>query len=90
MRILKLTGGVISFALAILFWAPLAVIAWARLFPPYQDGERETDFVFSYLTVGGVELFGWQIWAALVTFTLLGIAFAWAGFRAFKLRKSDS
>jgi hypothetical protein len=56
-------------------------------FPVYQDGERQTDLMFS-LEVGSHAFSGWQMWAVAIAFALLGIAFGVVGFYTFKSRRS--
>jgi hypothetical protein len=88
MRFFKIVGGLVSFALAVLFCAPLAIVVWIMVFPVYQDGSRQTDLIIGSLSVGGHVFSGWQLWLVVITFALVGVAFALIGFYAFKSRKS--
>ena len=86
-RKLAIALALVSFALAVLFCAPLAVVAWMMVFPVYQDGVRQTDLTISLL-VGDHAFSGWQMWAVAIAFALLGIAFGVVGFYAFKSKRS--
>jgi len=87
MRILRRIAGAASLAIAVWLWAPIAVVLWADVFSVYLDGEGHADLV-TFMSVGGLELSGWQMWAASISFALLGVVFAFAGVYAFRSKKT--
>ena len=89
MRILKRIAGAASFGIAVWLWAPIAVVLWVNVFPVYLDGESHHDLVV-FMSVGGLEPSGWQMWAALTAFTLLVVVFALAGVYAFRSKRTGA
>ena len=87
MRILRRIAGAASFAIAVWLWAPIAVVLWAEVFPVFLDGKSHHDFV-AFMSVGGLELSGWQMWAASIAFALLGVLFALAGVYGFRSKRT--
>jgi hypothetical protein len=83
MQILRTIGGLVSLGLAVLFSAPLAVTAWAAFDPHHND-------IIISLSAGGHEFTGLKMWAIVIAFTFVGIAFAAIGFYALKSSKSDA
>ena len=89
MRILRRIAGAASLVIAVWLWAPIAVVLWANVFPVYLDGESHHDLVV-FMSVGGLELSGWQMWAASIAFALLGVVFALAGVYAFRSKRTGA
>lgn len=69
MHVLKIIGGLVSFALAVLFCAPLAIVlaivVWGMVSPVFQNGSSHNDIMISSLSVGGHAFSGWQMWAPI-------------------------